>query len=128
MTVERPSPNQWVLVLLDVVVVAVAYTLALALRFEGNVSPEYALRFTSALPLIVSLYLTIGFVTHAYRPTPLARVAWSLFLAGLLVSAAVLLWPGATRPMPVSVAGLGALGSILGAACVRALAWRPASP
>ena len=108
----------------DVLVIVTVYTAALVIRFEGVVPDSYASRFASFLPLIVAAYVVVGFLAGVYTPTTsLNRVGAVVLATGISIVVVVGFWPGTLRPVPASVLALGGLGSVVGLAGVRALAW-----
>ena len=123
-TIRRWLSHRWAIVTADVLVVVMVYTAALVIRFEGVLPDLYASRFASFLPLIVAAYVAVGFLAGIYTPTTsLNRVGAVVLATGISIVVVVGFWPGTLRPVPASVLALGALGSVVGLAGVRALTW-----
>jgi hypothetical protein len=124
-TLQKWLASRWSIVAVDVLIVSTVYAAALLFRFEGAIPDFYASRFASILPLIATTYVIVGFLARIYTPTTsLRRVSGVAFVSGISIVVVVAMWPGAIRPIPLSVLALGALGSLVGLIGVRALAWR----
>lgn len=112
-SLERYLP----LIPLDALVVVASFGVALLLRFEGQVPPEYLRQFVQVLPLVVLLYLGVNAVAGLYSRLwryASASEAITIF-AAVVVSTAALAGleiigqfvRGMGRPLPFSVVSMG---------------------
>ncbi|HEX6230976.1 MAG TPA: nucleoside-diphosphate sugar epimerase/dehydratase, partial [Actinomycetota bacterium] len=111
------------LALLDSVVVVVAYLVPLVLRLDGEVPSSMWGRFWRFMPSVVVVHLLCNYLLGLYGQMwryASVQEARRVVLAGALALALVLLgtlWFG--RPIPRSVAILGAGLALMGAGAVR---------
>ena len=114
------------LVLLDIAVVSCAYLLPLVLRFEGAVPDEYWARFRTFVPIVVVIHVGANALfglygeMWRYASVPEARrvVLAGLTAGGFIVAINTLATEG-IRLVPLSVASLGAILSLIGFGAVR---------
>ncbi|MGH9025803.1 MAG: hypothetical protein ACRDWD_06785, partial [Acidimicrobiia bacterium] len=109
--------------LLDALVIASAYFFVLVLRFDGAVPDEYWQSFAEYLPLLLLAHLGCNWFWGLYREMwrhASVQEARRVLMAG--ATAAVVLTPlyfVLDRPVPLSVAILGALVATLGVGALR---------
>ena len=120
--VRRDAP----LVLLDLAIVLSAYLSTLVVRLEGAVPAMYWRNFWIYLPLIVGIHLAanhlFGLYGQMWRYASVLearRVVLAGLTAGGFIVAAVALPTRELRPLPLSVAILGSLLSLIGFGAVR---------
>jgi FlaA1/EpsC-like NDP-sugar epimerase len=120
--VRRDAP----LVLLDLAIVLSAYLSTLVVRLEGAVPAMYWRNFWIYLPLIVGIHLAanhlFGLYGQMWRYASVLearRVVLAGLTAGGFIVAAVALPTRQLRPLPLSVAILGSLLSLIGFGAVR---------
>lgn len=117
-----PLSRRWVLLVLDLLVVCVAYVGALLVRFGGEVPGIYWSRAAIFIPLAAVASVVLGFQVGAYsNESPVRRAALAGLLTGVLIIAGDVL---IERWMPLSVAALGAVASMAGFILLR-VAGRP---
>lgn len=114
------------LVLMDVVIVVVSYLVALVLRFEGSVPPDYWRNFWLFIPAAVFGYLYLNFAFGLYGQMwryASVREARRLIASGAVVGLWLLagseVLGGEVRVLPMSVVVLGAAFTLLGFGAVR---------
>jgi FlaA1/EpsC-like NDP-sugar epimerase len=111
------------LALLDAVLIVVAYLVPLVLRLEGEIPADQWERFWRFLPGVVLVHLLANYLFGLYGQMwryASVQEARRLVLAGTLALGLVLagtLWLG--RPLPLSVAILGAALTLMGSGAVR---------
>jgi UDP-GlcNAc:undecaprenyl-phosphate GlcNAc-1-phosphate transferase len=88
-------------ILLDLILMLVAYAGAYLLKFEGTIPATQLQEFSFSLPLIVAVKLTIFYLSGLYRTdwryigsADLVRVVRASALASVAVVAALYLWTG----------------------------------
>ena len=120
--VRRDAP----LVVLDLAVVFSAYLSTLVVRLEGDVSAWYWRNFWIYLPLIAGIHLAVNHLFGLYGQMwryasvlEARRVVLAGVTAGGFVVAAVTLSTSELRPIPLSVAILGSVLSLIGFGAVR---------
>ena len=120
--VRRDAP----LVLLDLAIVLSAYLSTLVVRLEGDVPATYWRNFWIYLPLIVGIHLAanhlFGLYGQMWRYASVLearRVVLAGLTAGGFIVAAVALPTRELRPLPLSVAILGSVLSLIGFGAVR---------
>jgi FlaA1/EpsC-like NDP-sugar epimerase len=120
--VRRDAP----LVLLDLAIVLSAYLSTLVLRLDGAVPATYWRNFWVYLPFIAGIHLAANYVFGLYGQMwryasvlEARRVVLAGLTAGGFVVAAVTLSSGGLRPLPLSVAILGSVLSLIGFGAVR---------
>jgi FlaA1/EpsC-like NDP-sugar epimerase len=116
------------LALLDTLVITASYTLALVVRFEGSVPRAYWMRYWRflAVPVVVHLGMNylFGVYGHMWQYASI-REARNVVLAGITAVALVLgisefaVTEQPDRLLPLSVAFLGAVTSVLGFGAIR---------
>jgi len=114
------------LALLDLASVFVCYLAPLVLRFDGAVPQAYWRSFLGFAPVAALLHLLCNYLFGLYGQMwryasvqEARRVVMAGATAGLLVMAAVV-WLGTDlRPVPVSVAAMGAVLSLLAFGAIR---------
>lgn len=114
------------LALMDLAVVALAYLVALVLRFDGAVPPFYWNRFWMVLPGAALLYLLVnqlfGLYGQMWRYASILearRVLLAGITSGVLLVASGELFRNGTRPLPLSVLILGAILAPMGFGTIR---------
>jgi FlaA1/EpsC-like NDP-sugar epimerase len=114
------------LVVLDLVVVVVAYLGPLVLRFDGAVPPRYWQNFWTFIPVVGFLHLMantfFGLYGQMWRYASVRearQVALSGVSAGLLVLAFDAYLGGELRIIPLSVVGMGAILALMGFGAIR---------
>jgi FlaA1/EpsC-like NDP-sugar epimerase len=122
LSVRRDVP----LALLDLIVVVASYLVALVLRFEGSVPPEYWNNFWIFIPVAGVAYLYLNYAFGLYGQMwryasirEARRVLTSGVVMGVWLLAASELLGGITRVLPLSVVALGAVFSLLGFGALR---------
>ena len=120
--VRRDGP----LVLLDLAIVLSAYLSTLVVRLEGAVPAMYWRNFWVYLPLIAGIHLAANYVFGLYGQMwryasvlEARRVVLAGLTAGGFIVAAVTLLSRGLRPLPLSVAILGSVLSLIGFGAVR---------
>jgi FlaA1/EpsC-like NDP-sugar epimerase len=120
--VRRDAP----LVVLDLAVVFSAYLSTLVVRLEGDVSAWYWRNFWIYLPLIAGIHFAVNHLFGLYGQMwryasvlEARRVVLAGVTAGGFVVAAVTLSTSELRPIPLSVAILGSVLSLIGFGAVR---------
>jgi FlaA1/EpsC-like NDP-sugar epimerase len=109
--------------LLDVLVIAAAYLLVLLLRFDGSVPDSYWQAFAEYLPLLLLAHVACNWAWGLYRELwrhASVQEAQRVLVAG--ATAALALTPiyfALNRPVPLSVAILGALVATLAVGGIR---------
>jgi len=100
---------------MDIVLIPLAYYLALAFRFEGQIPGHYLSILLRSISAIVLIHIVVNSLSGVYRRLWLyASVREALLLAGsvglstVIVLVAVALWPSRQR-LPLSVVILGGL-------------------
>lgn len=120
--VRRDAP----LVVLDLAVVFSAYLSTLVVRLEGGVSASYWRNFWIYLPLIAGIHLAVNHLFGLYGQMwryasvlEARRVVLAGLTAGGFIVAAVTLPSEGLNPIPISVAILGSVLSLIGFGAVR---------
>ena len=120
--VRRDAP----LVLLDLAIVLSAYLSTLVLRLEGDVPATYWRNFWIYLPLIAGIHLAVNHLFGLYGQMwryasvlEARRVVLAGLTAGGFILAAVTLPQRGLHPIPMSVAILGSVLSLIGFGAVR---------
>ena len=114
------------LVLLDLAIVLSAYLSTLVLRLEGDVPATYWRNFWIYLPLIAGIHLAVNHLFGLYGQMwryasvlEARRVVLAGLTAGGFILAAVTLPQRGLHPIPMSVAILGSVLSLIGFGAVR---------
>jgi Na+-translocating ferredoxin:NAD+ oxidoreductase RnfE subunit len=112
-----PLSRRWVLLVLDLLVVCVAYVGALLVRFAGEVPGIYWSRAAIFVPLAAVASVVLGFQVGAYsNKSPVRRAALAGLLTGVLIIAGDVL---IGRWMPLSVVAMGAVAAMAGFILLR---------
>ena len=114
------------LVFLDLAIVFSAYLSTLVVRLEGAVPEQYWHNFWLYLPLFVVVHLAVNYLFGLYGQMwryasvlEARRVVLAGLTAGGFIVAAVTLPTRGLRPIPLSVAILGSVLSLIGFGAVR---------
>jgi FlaA1/EpsC-like NDP-sugar epimerase len=114
------------LVVMDLATVVISYLIALVIRFEGSVPPQYWENFWMFIPAAAFGYLYLNFAFGLYGQMwryasirEARRVLASGLVVGLWLLAGSELLGGEIRILPLSVVALGAAFTLLGFGAVR---------
>ena len=124
--IVRTVRRDVMLAALDAVVVVAAYLVPLVLRFDGSVPTRFWHAFWGFAPVIIVVYLLANQLfglygqMWRYASVPEARrVVAAGASAGLTVVAAGAIFGHGSRPLPVSVLGLGVFLAMMGFGAIR---------
>jgi FlaA1/EpsC-like NDP-sugar epimerase len=113
-------------VVMDLATVVISYLIALVIRFEGSVPPQYWENFWMFIPAAAFGYLYLNFAFGLYGQMwryasirEARRVLASGLVVGLWLLAGSELLGGEIRILPLSVVALGAAFTLLGFGAVR---------
>jgi FlaA1/EpsC-like NDP-sugar epimerase len=111
---------------LDAVAILMGFLVALAMRFEFKIPSRYFTNLLIALLFIVPLFLLANSLTHLYSGhwkhasfDELINLSSASTISTVVLSAAVMVIPGARKLVPVSVAVIGGLFSLFALSFVR---------
>lgn len=110
------------LLLLDVVLVGMAYALALVMRFDGSVPGRYIDAFGSFLVVAVALHVVVNWVWGLYGQMwrhASVEEARRILLAGATTTVVLVMMLGPSRPQPLSVMLVGSVVATLLIGAVR---------
>src|SRR5262245_24531074 len=110
--------------LLDALIVTCAFVLALLLRFDGDVPPDYSLRLVFVLVAVIPTYFGVSLLLGLYwRSWRYASVHDAMVLAeAVVVATGLISVPNAIlvpHPVPLSVPNVAGIFALLGMGVVR---------
>jgi FlaA1/EpsC-like NDP-sugar epimerase len=110
--------------LLDALIVSCAFVLALLLRFDGDVPPDYSLRLVFVLVAVIPTYFGVSLLLGLYwRSWRYASVHDAMVLTeAVVIATALISVPNAIlvpHPVPLSVPNVAGIFALLGMGVVR---------
>lgn len=120
------SRRAWLKMLIDAVVVALSFAVAISVRFEFAIPRSYINNFLKVLPAVTALYILTNFFLFLYAGRwkfasfdELLNLSSAAIIATTLLFFAFLLIPGAREHIPITVIVMGGVLSLFTMAFVR---------